>query len=1181
MEAPIPLKGAAFTYALLALTVDLIYAQTAMLATWFGRRCYERSRGEMIMMVYEKALSRKAVLGFEKNESNEDGSPGEDGAAADTNKPKGNAVWNLFKDWLWKRKIPDTKLKQPASTGKIFNVVRGDVYEIAQRFWDIDRLVQGPIGLVLSVTLIWKLLGPSCFLGVISLLVGQLLNFLLTRIIIKWRKVRKQAADARIQISSEYIEVLRHLRWYGWHGHWLSQVFEARQHELNVRIVLMILNTLYTVISLISTAVFPILAFWAYTYLAGNTLRVDVIFPALRLFNMLQSNLQEIPDLITSWLNAQVALGRINEFMSEPDMDINPASSEPSNLVIVDGTFAWPGSTSPVLRDVNLSIGSGITVIHGKVGAGKTALLQALLGELDQTSGTSSIPNEMIGYCSQTPWLQSMSIRDNILFFAPVDEDRYQSVLEACALKSDLKEFKHGDLSLIGENGVGLSGGQKARVALARSVYSRSRILFLDDPLSALDHNTAEFIVKKCFAGPLMEGRSIVLITHRLNLVLHIATNLVAVSDGTVAFSSTEFGSKSGSTTDVENSDTEIADSDDSSENKAVEESAPTKFMDDEQRSKGRIPLNVFWIYLKAGQLRWWVVMIIALALTRVFNIGRSWFFKVWGEAYDETTPRFNFLVQTGSMKYNNLNNLIEPTLAGNPFSYNPIDRLPPPMNDVRPWLLVLFLFSISQSLSTLLYRCFELVAIYRSGKKLFVQTMESITNATFRFYDVTPAGRLMNKLTSDMNTVDTAIQYFGPVLQYAITWFAAFVVIAGVTPAFFVFCVVLMAIFIGIFSVYLPTSQNLRRLETVSLSPLFANFGELLKGLTTVRAFQAQELFKDRIIQVVDNFQGMDHFYWSLQTWLMYRFQFLAALSTFLLTAIALYTNLSPGLTAFMLLNASSFVSMTHNLCRGYGWLQTEFVSVERVIGLLDTEQEPPGTIDPPATWPKLGGDVIFENVTIRYAEHLDPSLTDISLHIPGGSTTAIIGRTGSGKSTLVSSLLNIVRPDSGKIMIDNVNLADVNTTTLRHRVTFVAQDPVLFSGTIRHNLDPIKDHTDEECAAVLDRLCARQGWTLSTRVEAGGRNLSQGQRQLIGITRAVLRRSPVIILDEATASIDLETSVEIQQIIRDEMKESTVIAIAHRVEAVQDADYCVVLEKGRVLKQGSVRDMLAQGTI
>jgi ABC-type multidrug transport system fused ATPase/permease subunit len=377
-----------------------------------------------------------------------------------------------------------------------------------------------------------------------------------------------------------------------------------------------------------------------------------------------------------------------------------------------------------------------------------------------------------------------------------------------------------------------------------------------------------------------------------------------------------------------------------------------------------------------------------------------------------------------------------------------------------------------------------------------------------------------------------------------------------------------------------------------VSLSPLMSNFGALLTGLTTVRAFCAQSRFQDRVIAVTDAFQGMDHFYWqvfwlfpflccangwfrSLQSWLMYRFDILSALSTFILTLMAIYSGISPGMTAFVLTAASGFVRATHELCKQYGQLQLNFVSVERVVELLHLEQEPAGEIEPPAYWPSYDSDIVFESVTIRYAPHLDPALSDVSFTLKGGSNTAVIGRTGSGKSTLALSLLATIPPESGRILIGGIDISKVNKQALRNRITFLAQEPVLFPGSLRHNLDPTEQHTDDECELVISRVCGSYNWTLSTAIDTGGKNLSQGQRQLVGLARAVLRRSAIVIMDEATASIDKDTAWEIQRVLREEMQQSTVVTIAHRPSAVRGAEYCLALGEGRIVDQGSPEDV------
>ncbi|OJJ46009.1 hypothetical protein ASPZODRAFT_2034815 [Penicilliopsis zonata CBS 506.65] len=1201
MQDPLSPRRVAMTYAVLTLVLRLVIAQTQVFNLWYGRRCYERSRGELIMMVYEKALARKNIIGSETTDDKAQdvthAPPLSDELDELDDFPPAKQR-NCFCSWIpWGRKSQQPKQSKPspneaASMGKIFNLLRADVYEVAQRFWEIDALIDKPIGLIIVTAFVWQLFGPSCLLGVVAILVAQVLNVVLTRILTHWVRVLRTATDARLQISSQFVEAIRHLRWYGWQDHWLRQVMAARQHELHLRIVTTMWGILVRFVNAFASGLFPVIALYAYTVLAGHPLRIDLIFPALQLFTMLETRLREIPDLILVLINASVAMGRIEDFMGEPDkekLDGAPPTAAPPQLELESCSWAWPGRTSPILTDVSLKISPGLTVVFGKVGAGKTAFLQALLGELDRLNGVAHVPNEMVGYCAQIPWLQSMSIRDNILFSAPYDEARYKQVLDACALLPDLSTFTHGDLSFVGENGIGLSGGQKARVALARAMYSMARVLYLDDPISALDHNTAESLIRKCFTGPLMRGRTVVLVTHRVALVRSLADQMIEIENGHVRVLERAAQTTLEEDDDDDDDDNSSDDSDLAQEDQAdaalVDEATavPDKFIEEEHRAEFGVKARVYWTYIRAGQYKWWIILVIVLAIYRTAAVAQSWFLKEWGEAYG---PVVSLAALLDASPFSRQQQQQQQQLGSGPswtisvFTMmdapwtsipNPFRQLPSPDENVRPWLWIFLAITTFQSVMLLVASLFMLVIVYCAGRTLFRQVMLHVSQASFRFFDVTPVGRLMNRLTSDISVVDGNIsEQFQRLAFQLITWISAIVVIASVTPSFLLCTLLFSGAFIYVFRLFLPTSQSLRRLEMVSLSPLLSNFGELLHGLGTVRAFRAQERFQDRVIAVVDRFQGMDHFYWSLQSWLSYRSETLSALSIFCLTVLALYTDLSPGLVAFVLIAGNNFVTATHSICKQYGQLQMDFVSVERVDELLHIDQEPSGTIDPPAAWPRFGSDIVFEDVTMRYAPHLDPSLRNVSLRIPGGSTTAVMGRTGSGKSTLAVSLLSVLRPSGGRILIDGLDISEVRTQVLRTRVTFVAQEPVLFPGSIRHNLDPTAEYSDEECQAVLHRVCHRHGWTLDTPVEAGGRNLSQGQRQLIGLTRAVLRRSAIVILDEATASIDHETSLEIQQIVREELQQSTVITIAHRLEAVKDATYYVVLDKGQVSEHG-----------
>ncbi|KAL0941722.1 ABC bile acid [Colletotrichum truncatum] len=1155
-------------YALAILAVRLVACQSAVFQLWFSRRCYERSRGEMITTIYAKTLSRKffGQPAAEKMISGEETRESEDSDSAESDATEENETTSRFSKILaWfrpqKKSAPKyQKLqehKQPATTGKILNLMRNDVYEVAQRFWEFPSLVTKPLQFIFSFVLVWQLLGWPCVLGMACVIVAQVLNTIFIAQLLKKERVRRAATDARLQSTSQFVEGIRHLRWYDWQSKWLDTIMVTRQHELNTRIVTGLWRIAISTLNIASGTLFPVATFFAYTFLAGKTLTVDVAFPALQLFAMLETSFKELPNLITVVLNASIALGRIEEFMGEPDKDGVYADHLTNDIKFSKATFAWPGYERPVLKNLDLSFPQGLTVVFGKVGSGKSALLQSILGELDRQMGDVIIPTEPIGYCAQTPWLQHMNIRDNILFSAPFDATRYTQVLDACALLPDLANFKHGDLSDMGENGIGLSGGQRARVALARAVYSQSRVLLLDDPLAALDHNTAEFIVKKLFQGPLVEGRTVVLVTHRIDLCIHLADQMVEITDGTARVLNSEEASAEIAKFLQEDDDQAVQQDeqehtiDEGQQNAAI----PSKFIEDEHRAHGGVMLSVYWTYIQAGKLKWWAALVVVFGLFRLGSLLNYWFLKAWGESYKETTAT-------------------KDASSGVDFSHL-FDGLPNPDADLRPWLLLYLGIALFQALIFTLSEGLALLMIYKAAKNLFRRVIEKVSRATFRFYDVTPVGRLMNRLVSDIGMIDGGIM--SPLQQVAwwsLAWFSSMVVIASVTPVFLVFSIGMTVWFVYIFMRFLPTSQSLRRLEMVSLSPLMSNFGILLDGLATIRAFKAQHHFQNMNIVVTDAFQKMDHFYWSLQAWLMYRFDALSAVSTFALTLLALYKGLSPGLTAFVLTTASSFVEATHNLCKQYGTLQMDFVSVERVIELLHIPEEPCGEIKPPANWPHHVDDVTFDNVTLKYAPHLDPSLSNASFTIPGGSTCAVLGRTGSGKSTLALALLATIHPSEGSIRIGEFKLSDVDVHVWRQRVSFVAQDPVLFPGTLRDNLDPLRQFMDVECVGVLHRVLGPD-WDLYMHIEGGGKNLSQGQRQLIGIGRAVLRRSPIVVLDEATASIDKETAARVQEVLRNELTTSTVITIAHRLEAVQDANYFIRLDKGKVVEHGPTQGL------
>ncbi|KAK4169958.1 putative ATP-dependent permease [Cladorrhinum sp. PSN259] len=1218
----------AVTYAAITFVARLARAQVEVFYLWFGRRAYERCRGELFTMTYEKTLRRKAFTSPHhhtalKPTSDQGDTSSENisttttvtdsGSQASDRPEEDKPIPTRFErlcTWLHRgyrilrphSHHPKAESGEdgnaPSSTGKILNLFQSDIYIISQRFWDVADITTKPLTFIISVILIWHILGPAALSGVCILLVSMFINSFIIKSLLRREVDRRKTSDQKQEETNQFVEHIRHLRWYDWQGTWLARILKTREAELMKRVTTGLLTIAIRNVTMLGSFLFPVAAFFAYTMISRKPLTVDIAFPALSLFEMLQSSLTSLPGLVSTLINARISMQRVEAFMLEPDkededwkawVEGDDQDGPPGKLEIsmTNSSFSWPESTKEVLKNVAFSCQPGLTMVCGKVGIGKTAFLESILGELDQHGGDKTAPHEDFAYCTQTTWLQSMSIRENILFSAGYDSSRYEQVIDACCLREDFSLFRSRDLTMVGENGVGLSGGQKARVALARAIYSRARILLLDDPIAALDHHTATSVMQKLFSNKnssLMAGRLVVFVTHRVDIVKPYAYQVIEVGEhGRV---------ETFSLGELENNErlkhlaAIVAPQEESNtaSNEESQNAKPDHMIEEEYRAHGGIMLSVYWRFIKAGKLHWWMAVIACFVSYRLAKIAFFWFIKEWGNAYGEKPAVLHSIHTLGfgsdarGMERSVVSqHIFQVSMANRTIGEGWLGQhLPRPDENVKPWLLGFTAFSLFQFFAMLSSDIMTIIITYTTGRNIFSRAITRVANATFRFYDITPVGRLMNRLTSDMERIDGGIApLIMNVAWEGLGWVSSIVVIATITPPFLIISICMSALFVYAFSIYLPASQSLRRLETVSLSPMFSNFTNLINGLTTIRAFRAQPHFQAQNIVCVDGFQRMDHFYWSVQAWLEYRYIILSAVTTFALTLTAIYSGLSSGNIAFVLASAANFVRCTQSLCQTWGNLQMQFVSVERVVELLKLEKESDGSVLPPAAWPVYGDDIVFDDVTLRYAPHLEPVLKDVTFTIPGGSNVAVTGRTGSGKTTLVYSLLSTLQPDAdtgGAIYIGPVDLATVNKHALRRSITYVAQDPVLFAGTLRDNLDPLKKKTDAECETILKHVFGEgQGeFTLLTDIGGGGRNLSQGQRQLVGLARAILRQSPVVVMDEATASIDHETAAKIHRLLRDELKQSTVITIAHRVEAVADADFEIVMDRGRVVKAG-----------
>ncbi|KAL6301359.1 P-loop containing nucleoside triphosphate hydrolase protein [Sparassis latifolia] len=1165
-------KKSAYLFALITFLANLSFAQIDLYKMWHARRSYERSRGQLFCALHYKALTRRDV-GSTTSHDNEDS-------------------------------------RGSADLGQIVNLMQGDAYAVAHRFWFFSGIFTAPVRLVIAMVFLYRVLGWSSLAPVVIVIVTYILNYPLAKYNIHITRRSWEARDRRMNMVNELFQNVRFLKFYGWESRWAQLVKGSRETELKWRVKQNIVSVAIAFVWTWMPSATALSSFLCYTLVAGERLTVSKAFTSIALFSQLQGPMTMLPEEIFAWLHAYVSMQRIEAFLSEaevPDwasslkMPVHARETLPNEVGFVNGSFEWdvsPARTPSRFTlgplDIKFPIGK-LSLVSGATGSGKSALLAALLGEMRCLSGSVILnkAGHRVAYCAQNPWLEHATIRDNIIFGSAFgyDEGRYAAVIEACALSKDLLILEAGDMTEIGEKGITLSGGQRARIALARALYSQATCIILDDPLAAVDMHTAQHLVKNALSRELARDRTIILVTHHISLCLPLASYLVELSSGTVlrrgsvqelqeqgqldkvveAEDMAE-GEPQSSTKEVEN-EADLQVQEDEAQPKAI--ISDGKLIEAEARAEGRVSIHTYLTYVRAAGLFSWFMTILLMLLIRLITIGNQFFLAKWGEAYEDSEPSVGVYFR----KISNISTIWE--------------SLPPPDVDVKPWLMILLLISLSGAFSVLAYISIGYYASLQASRVLFISMLQRLARAPARFFDVTPIGRILNRFTSDINTVDDALQSSArAALSGGLNFLASFTVIISLVPSFTPFAVIIAWLYIRIAPSYVQASRDLRRLESISLSPAFAGFDELLRGLAHVRAFGMEERYQDRFYKRVDKFQSFDHVYWLVTGWLSWRYDCLGSVVVFMTTLFALWSSVSSGFAAVVIVQAGIFADASRQLVRVLAMLELDFNSVERIVEYLGVPQEAPEIIPenrPPAYWPSSNGELVVQDLVVRYAPELPSVLHRVSFSVKPAEKIGVVGRTGSSKSTLALSLLRIIEPSEGKIIIDNIDITKIGLDDLRSRITIVSQDVSLFSGTIRGNLDPFGEHSDQECWEVLERChltsilnqsavkAERSEVTLDTPISQTG-SLSAGERQLVALARAVLRHSNVIIMDEATSQIDSKLDDQIQRTVRQEFCGAVVITIAHRLKTVLDYDRILVLGGGRILEFDTPKALISK---
>jgi len=809
------------------------------------------------------------------------------------------------------------------------------------------------------------------------------------------------------------------------------------------------------------------------------------------------------------------------------------------------------------LSDINVSVkkGSMIAVI-GQVGAGKSSLIHALLGEMHQTKGSSHVSGR-IAFCPQQAWIQNCSVKDNILFGRPFDEKKYREVLRICALEHDLNILPAGELTEIGEKGINLSGGQKQRISLARAVYSDADIYFLDDVLSAVDAGVGGFIFENCINNYL-SGKTRVFVTHRLQYISHCEQILVMkggqiIQAGTYSDISIENNFPellSVSKTDIEpdNEPIEVKEP----KNSVRPSDTSGKLIDAEERVKGIVQLSVYKTYAKySGGYSYLFAIALLYVLCQAFLMSNTYWLAYWSQQSTNTPNGRSLSFYLGI------------------------------------YMILGLAAAILQFVRELLFSFIGL----RASTNLHTVALNHVVHAPTRFFDTTPTGRIISRFSKDIESTDTfLIQSLKGTFMCSIQVVGVLLMLLIMVPMFFFPLIPIIIFYYFLQDYFRRTSRELKRLDSLSRSPLYAYFSESLTGINTIRAYNRSEWFKGNNYQKLDENNRAHFCQLSSQRWLSMRLELIGSAITISIAVFCILgrsisiISMDGSLSGLVLTTTLQITSFLNWTVRFFADSESAMNSVERLAYYCeDIEQEAAYETEskPEESWPS-DGNITMNNISMRYRPDLDDVLKGLSCNISSCEKIGIVGRTASGKSSLMSTLFRLSELSSGSIEIDGIDISTLGLFDLRSKISIIPQDPVLFSGTVRFNLDPFNTYSDRDIWQALNRVCMKDvvenlPLQLSAEVSEFGENFSVGQRQLFCMARAILKQTKILVMDEATANVDPETDEVIQHTVKNEFADRTVLIVAHRLNTVIDCDKVMLLDSGNLVEFDSPATLIS----
>ncbi|KAL8784006.1 MAG: hypothetical protein Q9195_009216 [Heterodermia aff. obscurata] len=1092
------------------------------------------------------------------------------------------------------------------------------------------------VRLIVSISILAALIGWAALLAGLAVFVLVLpLNIYTSKAFTKTQGELMTLRDQKMVVITEALQGIRQIKFSALERQWESKIRQSRSAELAKQWRVFCLDTILISIWILGPVMLSAVALAVYAMLYGS-LTPAVAFTTIAIFAQIEVNLAVIPELTTDALEAWVSLQRIAEYFDAPEKEqyIVPGVE----ISYRGASIAWPSDDPDperfTLRNLNINFPRRkLSVISGQTGSGKSLLLASIIGEVDKLAGRIQIPvapplserhdfkanksdwiiDSAIAFVAQICFIENATIKENIIFGLPYDAGRYRKVVSACALTKDLEMLTDGDSTDIGANGINLSGGQKWRLSFARALYSRAGILVLDDIFSAVDAHVGRHLYEEALTGDLGRGRTRILVTHHIELCLPGTSYAVILSNGTVE--------RAGSVDELQNNgildqivseehdarsiaeeyqDPELLDYHDNSTETLVKvitresetvnihnygmldtklEAQPKKFTEEEAREKGAIKVSIYKEYLGTAGGSWiWTPILLLYATYQAMLLGRAWWVSLWTRSNQSQVV----LVSQDKALYPTIQMLSTRSIVHGAEA-----------SSLSFYLSIYVGISVAVCfMGTIRYFC-VFIGSLKASRVLFERLTYTILRAPLRWLDTVPLGRVLNRFTADFVAIDSRMGNDLGFMLYQMVQLIG-IIAAGlfVSPFMLLFAIVLLILCIFIARHFLPGAREVKRLESNYKSPVFEQFGSILVGLGTIRAFGKAEVYIQKMFSRIDDHANAFWFLWLCNRWLMINLNIIGAFFAIVVAAIiVLQTGIDASLAGFALSFALQYSNAMIWTIRQYANVELAMNATERIVEYSKLPTEDQGGQQVSAAWPPEGR-LEVEGLVAGYAPELPPVIKGLSFKVDKNERVGVVGRTGAGKSSLTLTLFRFLEARAGSINIDGVDISKIKLHDLRSRLAIIPQDPVLFSGTIRSNLDAFSEHNDTELFEALERVHlirnTRPGsrdelsdsdnggtsttsdsnanifGSLQSRISEGGLNLSQGQRQLLCLARAIVSRPKIMVLDEATSAVDKATDVLIQRSIREEFQDSTLLVIAHRLSTIADFDKILVMSDG-----------------